>query len=148
MNLEAQNHKDTKSTKGTKERSDALSNRIIGAALEVHRVLGPGLLESVYEECLCRELFLQGIPVRSQVLLPVHYKGVVLESNLRIDLVVDELVVVEVKAVDRFDAVHEAQLLSYLRLTNIWLGLLINFNVPMLKNGIKRLVCGPPPSSL
>ena len=138
------NHKDTKSTKDTKERSDVLSNAIIGAAIEVHRELGPGLLESVYEECLYRELAQRGVPVRRQVPVPVIYKGVTLDSTLRLDMLVEDLVVVEVKAVDHLDRVHEAQLLSYLKLSNLWLGMLINFNVPVLKGGIKRMVNGLP----
>jgi len=146
MRLAASNHKDTKRTKDTKEGTDALSSRIIAAAIEVHRVLGPGLLESIYEEALCRELEQQGIPLQRQACVPMEYKGLVLATALRLDVLVDEAIIVEVKAVEHLDPVHSAQLLSYLRAANLWLGLLINFNVPLLKNGIKRLVSGDPPS--
>jgi GxxExxY protein len=145
MSVSAFNHKDTKGTKATKERIDELSNIVIGAAIEVHRVLGPGLLESVYEEALCRELTLQKVSVEREVLVPLEYKGAILGSHLRLDLLIEQALIVEVKAVERFDPVHEAQLLSYLRLTNTWLGLLINLNVPVLKSGVRRLVNGDPP---
>jgi GxxExxY protein len=123
-----------------KKRADELSNEIIGAAIEVHRSVGPGLLESVYEECLCRELDLRKIRYTRQAPLPLEYKGVRLDCGYRMDLVVDELVLVELKAVEKLEPIHDAQLLSYLRLSNLWLGLLINFNVSVLKNGIRRLV--------
>ncbi len=128
--------------KDTKEDSDKLSRDIIGAAIEVHRTLGPGLLESAYEVCLGHELELRGVAFERQVPLPVMYKGVQLECGYRLDIVVEDLVVVELKAVERIEQVHEAQLLTYLRLTDLWLGLLINFNVPILRQGIKRLVNG------
>jgi len=121
-----------------------LSEQIIGSAIEVHKALGPGLLESAYEACLCHELNLRGIPFESQVDLPVLYKGVKLEIGYRMDLVVNKLIVVELKAVERLEAIHEAQLLTYLKLTNYWLGLLINFNVAKLRFGVKRLVLGTP----
>jgi GxxExxY protein len=136
------NHKDTKDTKEHKERADEISRGIIGAAIEVHRTLGPGLLESVYEASLAHELGLQGIECRKQVALPLEYKGLRLDVAYRVDLLVADLVVVEVKAVERIDPIHEAQLLTYLRLHGLWLGLLINFNVPVLRAGIKRLVNG------
>jgi GxxExxY protein len=123
-----------------KKRADELSNEIIGAAIEVHRTVGPGLLESVYEECLCRELEVRRIAFARQVPLPLEYKGVSLDCGYRMDLLVDGLVVVELKAVDKLEPIHDAQLLTYLRLSNLWLGLLINFNVSVLKNGIRRLV--------
>ncbi len=122
--------------------ADRFSKLTLGAAIEVHRWLGPGLLESAYEECLCREMNLREIPFERQVPLPVCYKGLRLESAFRIDLLVGGLVVVELKSIEHIEDIHEAQLLTYLRLSNIWLGLIINFNVPLLKNGIKRLVCG------
>ncbi len=122
-------HKDTKDTK---DRADLLSNRIIGAAIEVHRILGPGLLESAYEECLSRELSLRNVPFERQVPLPVEYKGTRLDCGYRLDLVVDGLVIVELKAIEKIEPIHEAQLLTYLRLTDLWLGLLINFNVAVL----------------
>ena len=132
-------HKDTKDTK---ERADILSKEIIGAAIEVHRVLGPGLLESAYEECLSQELALRDIPFERQVPLAVNYKGAQLDCGYRLDLLVDDLVIVELKSVEKIEPFHEAQLLTYLRLKQAWLGLLINFNVPLLKLGIKRIVHG------
>ncbi len=117
-----------------------LSYAIIGAAIEVHETLGPGLLESAYEECLCRELTLRQIPFERQRPLPVEYKGVHLDCGYRLDLLVGGLVVVEIKAVEALAPVHDAQLLTYLKLGGWKLGLLINFNVPVLKQGIKRLV--------
>jgi GxxExxY protein len=117
-----------------------LTEQVIGAAIEVHRVLGPGLLESVYQRCLCHELKLRGIAHESQVKLPVMYKGLSLDCELYMDVVVAEKLVVELKAVDKLLPVHEAQLLTYLRLSGIGLGLLINFNVALLKEGIKRRI--------
>jgi GxxExxY protein len=117
-----------------------LSKRIIGAALEVHKALGPGLLESAYEASLCRELTLRGLPVRVQVALPLVYKDVVCEIGYRIDLWVDEKVIVEIKSVECLNDVHLAQVLTYLKLLDCRLGLLINFNERRLKDGIKRVV--------
>lgn len=113
---------------------------IIGAAIEVHRYLGPGLLESAYEECLCHELALRKIPFKRQYPLPVSYKGKNLDCGYRIDLLVRDEVVVELKAVEKLLLIHEAQTLTYLKLGGWYVGLLLNFNVPILKNGIKRLV--------
>ena len=113
---------------------------IIGAAIEVHRELGPGLLESAYEECLCHELRLRKLAFRRQVELPVQYKGLKLDCGYRIDLLVSNSVVVELKAVPHLSPVHEAQLITYLRLSGKRVGLLINFDVPVLKNGIVRRV--------
>jgi len=121
-------------------RENQLSEAIIGGAIEVHRELGPGLLESAYEQCLCHELSLRGVAFRRQVDLPVEYKGVKLDCGYRMDIVVEGLVVVELKAVDALLPLHQAQLLTYLRLSKRSLGLLINFNVPLLKEGIKRIV--------
>jgi GxxExxY protein len=121
---------------------DRLSNRVILAAIEVHRALGPGLLESTYEECLCHELALQGLAFERQVALPVRYKGVGLDCGYRLDLIVADKLVLELKAVTRFEPIHEAQLLTYLKLANKKLGLLLNFNVPLLRDGIKRIVNG------
>ena len=118
----------------------ALTEAIIGAAIEVHRELGPGLLESTYEECLAFELGLRGIPFLRQEPVLVTYKGHQIEAGFRIDLLVDEKVIVELKAVDRFIPVHEAQLLTYLKLTGCQVGLLMNFNVRLMKDGIKRLI--------
>jgi GxxExxY protein len=125
-----------------KNRANALSNEIIGAAIEVHRELGPGLLESAYEEYLCYELGLRGISSERQVPLPVEYKGLKLDCGYRIDLLVDDLIIIELKSVTKIETVYEAQLLTYLRFKGAWLGMIINFNVPLLKNGIKRIVCG------
>ncbi|MGA2072506.1 MAG: GxxExxY protein [Terriglobia bacterium] len=120
--------------------NDALTEKIIGAAIEVHRVLGPGLLESAYEECLCHELHLRGIAFVRQQPLPVVYKGVRLDCGYRLDVVVEGRVIVELKTVDRILPIHEAQLLTYLRLAGIRTGLILNFNVPVLRQGIKRMV--------
>jgi GxxExxY protein len=115
-----------------------LTHAIIGAAIEVHRLLGPGLLESAYEECLAREFVLRQIPFERQKPAPVVYKDVKLECGYRLDFLVDGRVVLELKAVECFAPVHEAIVLTYLRLSGCRLGLLINFNVPMLKDGIRR----------
>lgn len=135
-------HEGTKRTKDTKASSLALSHRVIGAAIEVHRVIGPGLLESVYEMALCRELWLRGIEVERQVPVPVQYKGGVLGCDIRLDVVVQQSVILEVKSVDKLTSVHKAQLLTYLRLTDLWLGLLLNFNVEILRHGIRRVLNG------
>ncbi len=121
---------------------DRLSSKIIGAAIEVHRQLGPGLLESVYDECLIQELLDNDLQVESQVFLPIYYKGKLLNATLRMDLRVGSEIIVEVKAVDRLNNVHMAQLLTYMKLTKCKLGLLINFNEALLKNGIRRVVNG------
>ena len=117
-----------------------ITREVIGAAIEVHRHLGPGLLESAYHECLARELIVRGVPFQRERPLPLEYKGIRLECGYRIDLLVASLVVVEVKAIEAIAPVHEAQLLTYLRLGGWHLGLLINFNVVLLKNGICRRV--------
>ena len=119
---------------------DRLSKEIIGAAIEVHRILGPGLLESAYEECLCRELAIRGPTFERQKALPVIYKGVKLDCGYRLDMVVGGLVILELKAIDEIKPIHKAQLLTYLKLSGLKLGILINFNVPVLKDGIKRIV--------
>ena len=119
---------------------DPRTSPIIGAAIEVHRYLGPGLLESAYEECLCHELHLQGVEFRRQVELPVIYKGLSLDCGYRIDLIVREEVILELKAVEKLLPVHQAQLLTYMRLAGKRVGLLINFNVPRLTQGIVRRV--------
>ena len=117
-----------------------ITRAIIGAAIDVHRELGPGLLESAYEACLSWELVERGLAVERQKELPVRYKGINISCGYRIDLLVDGCVVVELKAVDQLKRIHESQLLSYLKLSGHPVGLLINFNVPILKRGIKRLV--------
>ena len=125
-----------------KTEADRIGEELIGSAIEVHRLLGPGLLESTYEECLCRELALRGREFRRQVGLPVLYKGIHLDCGYRVDLLVGEEVVVELKAVDSIEPIHVAQLLTYLKLSGLRIGYLINFNVKMLKNGIRRIVNG------
>lgn len=119
-----------------------LSSAIIGAAIEVHRALGPGLLESAYEQCLAREFSLSDIPFERQKPLPIDYKGTRLDCGYRLDFLVADMVVVEVKAIDALLPIHQAQLLSYLKLGGWKLGLLINFHVPLLREGIKRVVLG------
>jgi GxxExxY protein len=116
------------------------TEKIIGAALEVHRALGPGLLESTYQLCLAREFFLRNVVYAEQIPIPVVYKGVRLDCGYRIDFMVEDKVIVELKAVGMVLPVHEAQLLTYLKLTGLNVGLLINFNVPVLRQGIVRRV--------
>jgi GxxExxY protein len=122
------------------ERLNRTTKTIIGAAIEVHRALGPGLLESAYEACLAFELVERGLKVEKQKALPVIYREVKLDCGYRLDLLVEEEVVIEIKAVDRLMPMHQAQLLSYLRLSGCKVGLLINFNVKMLKDGVRRIV--------
>jgi len=131
---------------GTINRRDAetlsfneLTERVISACIEIHRTLGPGLLESAYEECLCHELSIGGIAFERQKPLPVHYKEVNLDCGYRLDLIVEQKLIVELKAVENLLPIHEAQLLTYLKLSGLTLGLLINFNAPVLKSGIKRI---------
>ncbi len=128
-------------------REDKITGEIIGAAIDVHREIGPGLLESAYEQCLCHELSLRGLTVQRQVALPVEYKGVHLDCGYRMDVVVEDAVLVELKAVEQLLPVHDAQLLTYLKLSGYQLGLLMNFNVPVLKDGLKRIVNNYRPSS-
>lgn len=119
---------------------DQISYEVIGAAIEVHKHLGPGLLESAYEECLAKELCLRDIPFQRQKPLPISYKGTDVDVAYRLDMFVAEKVLVELKAVDSILPIHEAQVLTYLRLSGCKLGLLINFNVPVVRDGIRRLV--------
>jgi GxxExxY protein len=119
---------------------DPLSGKVIGCAIDVHKALGPGLLENAYEQCLAHELRLNGIECHLQKPIPVSYKGVKLDCGYRIDMLVDDLLIVELKSVERLLPIHEAQLLTYMRLARLSVGLLINFNVRFLKNGIKRFV--------
>jgi GxxExxY protein len=121
-------------------RQDALAKTIVDAAFNVHQGLGPGLLESVYQQCLHHELSIRSIEVRTQVALPVLYKGITIPAGLRMDMVVANEVVLEIKAVEKLLPVHDAQLLTYLRLAGLKLGFLINFNVPLIKQGIKRML--------
>jgi GxxExxY protein len=116
-----------------------LTGEVIGAAIEVHKALGPGLLESTYEECLCIELELRNIPFERQQEIPIEYKGGNLNHAYRLDIVVPNKLIVELKACESLEPIHDAQLLTYLKLSGIKVGLLINFNVPVLKEGIKRL---------
>jgi len=121
-------------------RLDEISDVVIGACIEIHQHLCPGLLESAYEECLCHELSVRGIPFERQKPLPVIYKSVRLDCGYRLDLIVDGKLIVELKAVEELLPIHEAQLLTYLKLANLPFGLLINFHVPVLKHGLKRIV--------
>jgi GxxExxY protein len=128
------NHRDTET-----QRLNQITEQIIGCAIEVHRALGPGLLESAYEECSCYEFSQKGLKFKRQVALPVAYKEVKLDCGYKMDIVVEDLVIIEIKAVQSLLPVHEAQLLSYLKSGNKPVGLLINFHVSVLKNGLKRL---------
>jgi GxxExxY protein len=128
----------TEST-GLIEKTDTLTSSIIGAAIEVHRFLGPGLLESAYEACLIYELEIRGLKTEHQKPLPIFYKNITLDCGYRLDIVVEEQVIIEVKSVINFMPVHEAQLLSYLKLSGLTRGLLLNFNVPFLRDGIRRM---------
>jgi len=138
--ISPQRRKERKEKRKMTKEEDKLSKEIIGAAIEVHRSLGPGLLESAYEECLCYELAIRGFTFERQKPLPVSYKGVKLDCGYRLDIVVGGLVILELKAINSIEPIHEAQLLTYLKLSNLKLGILINFNVTILKNGIKRIV--------
>ena len=133
VTTESQRHRES-------EERDSRTAPIIGAAIEVHRHLGPGLLESAYEECLCHELHLLGLNFQRQVDLPVAYKGLKLDCGYRIDLIVADEVVLELKSVEKLTPIHEAQLMTYLKLSGRRVGLLINFNVPLLTQGIIRRV--------
>ena len=150
-------HEDTKSTKtheddwwgasryrepAARARAEVVSGEIITAAIEVHRQLGPGLLESVYRACLGQELGLRGIDHRQEVALPITYKGLALEVGHRVDLLVEDLIIVELKSVERWEPVHQLQLLTYLRLSGRWRGLLVNFNTNLIKHGIRRMLNG------
>jgi len=123
-----------------RERTNSLTEKIIGCAIEVHSTIGPGLLESAYEECLCYELAQNGLRFERQVPLPVFYKGVNLDCGYRMDIIVKNIVIVEIKAVERIIPVHEAQLLSYLKLYDRSVGLLLNFHAARLRDGIRRIV--------
>lgn len=120
--------------------SEDLTGAVIGAAIGVHKTLGPGLLESVYEECLCREFDLRKIPYKRQKTLPIQYKGASLDCGYRLDIVVANSLILELKACGSLQPIDTAQLLTYLKLTGIKVGLIINFNVPVLKEGIRRVV--------
>jgi GxxExxY protein len=124
----------------TEIKNDPLTEQIIGAAIQVHRELGPGLLESAYETCLCHELSLLNLKVERQKVIPIRYKNILLDAGYRLDLVVEGQVIVEIKAVSELLPVHEAQLLSYLKQVGGGRGLLINFNERLLKHGLRRLI--------
>ena len=117
-----------------------LSSTIIGAAIEVHKALGPGLLESAYEECLCHELSLRGVSFERQKPLPVEYKGTKLDCGYRLDIIVENTIILELKSCEKIEPIHKAQLLTYLKLSGLHLGLLLNFNVPVMRDGIIRIV--------
>ncbi len=133
------NHQDTKAPRAISSRTDEIAKVVVDAAYAVHKALGPGLLESVYEICLAHELVKRGLKIERQVSLPVVYDSIRLDAGLRLDIVVEQQVVVELKAVEVLLPVHEAQLLTYLKLSRHRLGLLINFNVPLIKQGIRRM---------
>jgi|ERR1017187_1217758 GxxExxY protein len=124
--------------------TNELTELVIGAAIDVHRALGPGLLESTYEMCLCHELTLRKIPFERQKAIPVTYKGIKLDCGYRADMVVDQILLVEIKSVDSLPPIYDAQLLTYLKLGGWKVGLMINFNVELLKHGIRRKVLGFP----
>ena len=125
-----------------REAREKLSNQIIGVCIEVHKQLGPGLLESVYEACIMKEFTLHGIRARNQVVLPIIYKGKKLDKEFKVDVLVEEEIVLELKSVDVVLPIHEEQLLTYLKLADKRLGLLINFNVVLLKDGMRRKING------
>jgi GxxExxY protein len=140
MKMDYINFLTTENTELTeKEEVSSLTGKIIGAAIEIHRALGPGLLESAYETCLIYELRLRKLKVEPQKSMPVFYKDVMLDCGYRVDLVVENQVIVEIKSVNNLAPIHEAQLLSYLKLSDCKIGLLINFNVKILKEGIRRM---------
>jgi GxxExxY protein len=119
---------------------ELVAKKVVDAAFRVHRALGPGLLESVYQACLCHELARQGVEHRSQVVLPIKYEGLLVDGGLRIDLLAADRVIVEIKAIEQILPVHRAQLLTYLKLAELRLGLLVNFNVAVIRDGIRRIV--------
>jgi GxxExxY protein len=134
------NHQDTKAPRpAISSQTDEIAREIVDSAYQVHRALGPGLLESVYETCLVHELVKRGLKLERQVSMPVVYDSIRLDAGLRLDLVVEQQVVVELKVVEALLPVHEAQLLTYLKLSGHRLGVLINFNVPRIKDGIRRM---------
>jgi GxxExxY protein len=122
-----------------------IAKEMVDSAIKVHKALGPGLLESAYQICLAHELMKRGLRVTCEVSLPIHYDGIDIDSGYRIDMIIEDCIIVENKVVDRIIPIHEAQLLTYLRLKGCWLGFLLNWNVTKMKDGIKRLVHGPKP---
>jgi GxxExxY protein len=125
-----------------KEKYNEITGRILQAAIAVHREIGPGLLETVYEYCLCKELNLAGLSAINQYMLPLYYKGENLHKDFRIDILVEKNILIEIKAVEKILPVHEAQVISYLKMADLKVGLLINFNVPVIKQGFRRFVNG------
>lgn len=141
MNHQLIDHKGTKAQREEiSPKLNALARQVVDAAFAVHKTLGAGLLESVYEVCLCHELKKRNVPFQRQVVLPIVYDGVTLDDGLRLDIWVNKQLIVELKAVEKLQGVHQAQLLTYLKLTNNRLGLLINFNTARIKDGIKRVI--------
>jgi GxxExxY protein len=124
----------------TSEREEMVAAKIVDAAYSVHKALGPGLLERVYEVCFCHELTKRGLAYQRQIDIPIEYDGLRFDEGLRLDVMVEELIICEIKAVDKMNPVWEAQLLSYVKLTGKRIGFLINFNIPLVKNGIKRII--------
>ncbi|GAG02869.1 unnamed protein product [marine sediment metagenome] len=124
----------------TSERQEAIAAKIVDAAYVVHKTLGPGLLEKVYEACFCHELTKRGLSYQRQVGIPIEYNGITFDEGLRLDVMVEELIICEIKSVNEMNPLWKAQLLSYLKLTGKRIGFLINFNVPLIKNGIKRII--------
>ena len=122
------------------DRADALSKRVIGAAIEVHRKMGPGLIESIYEKCLMRELELQAMPATNQLVVPIEYKGFTFEEPLRLDVLVDACLLLELKSVEKVHPIHKAQFLSYMKLLNVPIGLIFNFHELQLRDGIYRMI--------
>jgi GxxExxY protein len=134
------NHEGHKDHQGVTKEIEAFGRQVLDAGLKVHRALGPGLLESAYEHCLAHELQARGIPIRRQLPMPIVFEGLQIDAGYRLDLVVADAIVVEVKAVEALSRLHEAQLLTYLKLSSHRLGFLMNFNVPLFKDGLRRLV--------
>jgi GxxExxY protein len=124
----------------TSEREEVVATEIVDATYTVHKALGPGLLEKIYEVCFCHELTKRDLSYQRQVDIPVEYDGITFDEGLRLDVIIEELIICEIKAVDKMNPVWEAQLLSYLKLTGKRIGFLINFNVPLIKNGVKRII--------
>lgn len=124
----------------TSEREEAVTAKIVDAAYAVHKTLGPGLLEKVYEACFCHELTKRGLSYQRQVGIPIEYNGITFDEGLRLDVMVEELIICEIKSVNEMNPLWKAQLLSYLKLTGKRIGFLINFNVPLIKNGVKRII--------
>jgi GxxExxY protein len=132
--------KNTEYTEKNKMEINELTEKVIGCAIEVHKSLGPGLLEAAYEQCLAKELNLKGIKFETQAPLPIKYKGMELECGYRVDFLIEKVLIIELKSLEKILDIHKAQILTYMKLSSIKVGLLINFNVKLLKNGIQRFV--------